>query len=56
MHHFFQIGSFRLIAIDVFMDNMPDVLNGLNIVDSLVLSVVLDTAFCLTNSACAGAS
>lgn len=55
-NHFLEIGLSRLVSVDVFVDYVPDVLNGMHIVDSLVLLVVLYASFHLANctGACAG--
>lgn len=55
MNHFLQVSSFRLIAIYILIYYVSNVLDCMNIVYSLILCMMLNTAFCLTNSAGAGA-
>lgn len=52
-YHLFQVGLSGLICVHVFADDMPYIIDGVDIVDSLVLLMVLYATFCLTN--CAGA-
>jgi hypothetical protein len=52
MYHFLQISSFWLVAIDILIDHIPDVIYCMYIMNSLVLSMVLDATFGLAD--CAG--
>jgi phage-related protein len=52
--HFFKISSFGLIAINILIYYISNILNGVDIVYSFVFGVMLNASFSLAN--CAGTS
>lgn len=48
-NHFLKICFFVLITIDKLFDNMPDIFDGKNIMNPLILLMMFDTSFSLTN-------
>lgn len=53
-NHFLQKGFAGSVSIDVLADDVTDVFDGMDIMDTLVFLMVLDTALCLTDGTGAG--